>query len=142
MNSADFASCTSDTLPLTAELVRLYDSVGWSAYTREPEALQLGIRGSLYVVTARQEGLLVGLARVIGDGATICYLQDVLVDPTAQRTGLGRELVARVFEPFAHVRQHVLMTDEEPGQKAFYEALGFAQLSEDAPGRAFVRFQG
>ena len=142
MNSVDIASCTADTLPLTAELVRLYDSVGWSAYTREPEALQLGIRGSLHVVTARQDGLLVGLARVIGDGATICYLQDVLVDPTVQRTGLGRELVARVFEPFAHVRQHVLMTDEEPGQKAFYEALGFAQLSEDAPGRAFVRFQG
>ena len=38
-------------------------------------------------------GELVGLARIIGDGATICYLQDVLVNPSAQRTGLGRALV-------------------------------------------------
>jgi hypothetical protein len=32
---------------------------------------------------------VVGLARVVSDGETICYLQDVLVHPSVQRMGLG-----------------------------------------------------
>lgn len=124
------------------ELVELYDSVGWTAYTRDPDTLAEGVAGSLHVVTARVDGRLAGLARVVGDGATICYLQDVLVHPDHQRTGLGRRLLDAVFAPFAHVRQHVLITDGEPGQRAFYRALGFSAWGEDdlAAGRTFVRF--
>lgn len=60
------------------ELVALYEAVGWSAYTREPEALRAAIAGSSFVVTARRGTRLVGLARAISDGAMDCYLQDVL----------------------------------------------------------------
>lgn len=121
-------------------VVGLYNAVGWTAYTDHPDSLMGGLRGSLRVVVAHQGAHLVGLARVIGDGATICYLQDVLVHPDAQRRGLGRRLVEEAFAPFESVRQHVLITDEEPGQKAFYESLGFAHLGSSNPGRAFVRF--
>ncbi|MGO4957272.1 GNAT family N-acetyltransferase [Luteococcus sp. Sow4_B9] len=123
-------------------IIDLYGSVGWTAYTDHPEDLLNGIRGSLHVVLAHDAGHLVGLARVIGDGATICYLQDVLVHPDARRQGLGQRLVNEAFAPFAGVRQHVLITDEEPGQKAFYESLGFTHLGTAIPGRAFVRFNG
>lgn len=123
-----------------SEVVALYQSVGWTAYTDRPEDLMLGLQGSLRVVLARDEGRLVGLARVVGDGATICYLQDVLVSPDTRRQGLGRRLVDQVFGPFSAVRQHVLITDEEAGQKAFYEALGFSQHGTSIPGRTFVRF--
>jgi GNAT superfamily N-acetyltransferase len=79
---------------------------------------------------------------VVSDGATIAYLQDVLVHPDHRRTGTGRRLVVAAFEPFAHVRQKVLLTDDEPGQRAFYEALGFTEAHEHpgAPLRSFVRF--
>ncbi len=130
-------------LPLAA-VVRLYDSVGWSAYTKDPETLAAALAGSALLAVARDGGDLVGLARVISDGHSICYLQDVLVDPRHQRTGLGRSLVEFVLEPYAHVRQKVLLTDTEPGQKAFYEALGYRQAGIDDDGglplRAFVRF--
>lgn len=131
-----------DDHPTRAELVALYDSVGWTSYTGSPETLERAIAGSLRVVTARDEGRLVGLARIVGDGATIAYLQDVLVDPTHHRRGLGRLLVAAAFAPFDAVRQHVLLTDDEPAQRAFYEALGFSEIRDVAPGslRAFVRF--
>lgn len=135
-------TCTASDLPSLDETVALYDAVGWSAYTDHPGTLMAGLRGSLRVVIARTDGRLVGLARVIGDGATICYLQDVLVHPDARREGLGRRLVQEAFAPFGDVRQHVLITDEEPGQKAFYEALGFTQFGADLPGRTFVRFGG
>lgn len=128
--------------PTGDELVRLYESVGWSSYTADPDTLQRAIDGSLHVVTARAGTDLVGLARVVGDGATIAYLQDVLVDPAHHCTGLGRRLVDAVFAPYQDVRQHVLLTDDEPGQRAFYEALGFSEIRDFGPGtlRAFVRF--
>lgn len=140
MNAVTITACTEFELPSASEVDTLYASVGWSAYTRDLDALMSGLRGSLRVVVARADGSLVGLARVVGDGATICYLQDVLVRPDARRLGVGGRLVREAFAPFNSVRQHVLITDEEHEQKAFYESIGFAQLGEGVPGRAFVRF--
>ena len=123
-----------------AELVELYAAVGWTAY--QPEALRKGVAGSSFVVTARIEHRLVGLARAISDDATICYLQDVLVHPDAQRQGIGRALVRAVLDRYATVRQKVLLTDDEPAQRAFYESLGYAEIRDFGAGtlRGFVRY--
>lgn len=124
------------------ELVSLYEAVGWSAYTTAPERLGAAVAGSSYVVTARRAGRLIGLARAVSDGATICYLQDVLVRPDEQRSGVGRSLVQAVLDRYRTVRQKVLLTDDEPGQRAFYESLGYTEISDYGPAtlRAFVRF--
>ncbi|MGC5617183.1 GNAT family N-acetyltransferase [Georgenia sp. Z1491] len=130
-----------DDTPTRAELIELYDAVGWTAYTREPDRLAAAVAGSAAVATARDSGRLVGLARVVGDGHTIAYLQDILVAPSHRRRGIAGELFRRVLAPFAHVRQQVLITDDEPGQRAFYEAMGFRAAHElEHPVRAFVRF--
>jgi GNAT superfamily N-acetyltransferase len=126
------------------ELLSLYESVGWTAYTRDPQLLTRAVRSSSFVVTARtEEGGLVGLARAISDDATICYLQDILVRPTFQGTGIGRALVEHVSARYQHVRQTVLVTDNEPGQRAFYEALGFTEGSNFTPEpvRVFAQFR-
>lgn len=125
-----------------AIVIDLYDSVGWSAHTANPRMLLDGLRNSLRVVVAHLGGVLVGVARLVGDGSTICYLQDVLVREEARHQGLGRALVNEAFAPHAAVRQHVSITDEEPGQQAFYEALGFSWLGTSVPGRAFVKLDG
>ncbi len=141
-DQVDIEVCDGSNLPTAPELVDLYGSVGWSAYTREPETLRAAVAGSARVVTARLHGRLVGLARVISDGATICYLQDVLVHPDVQGHGLGRQLVVEAFAPYDKVRQKVLITDDEPRQRAFYQSLGFSELRESGEGtlRGFVRF--
>ena len=130
-------------VPAADDVRALYDAVGWSAYTADMDTLMGGLQGSATVVTAFDGGRLVGLARVVSDGHTIAYLQDILVDPEYQRRGVASELLRRVFEPFGRVRQHVLITDTEQRQRAFYEAHGFRE-SRDVEGdevRAFVRFQ-
>lgn len=102
-----------------------------------------GIRYLSGVIPAADGGRLVGLARVVSDGHTIAYLQDILVDPGHQRRGIASELLRRIFARFGHVRQHVLLTDTEERQRAFYETHGFRE-SRDVEGdelRAFVRVQ-
>jgi GNAT superfamily N-acetyltransferase len=135
---------TTGEVPADGELVELYEAVGWTAYTRDPELLSRAVKGSTLVATARFEGQLLGLARVVSDGASICYLQDVLVRPELQREGVGRQLVEAVLKPYDHVRQKVLLTDDEPQQRAFYERLGYSEIRDVGEGRlrAFVRFDG
>lgn len=122
----------------------LYASVGWGAYSDHPDVLAAAVAGSAHVVTARSDGRLVGLARVVSDGASICYLQDVLVHPGWRRRGVGRRLVETVLAPYGHVRQKVLLTDDEPGQHRFYESLGYRETRDHGDGslRAFVRIDG
>ena len=127
----------------SVSVVALYDSVGWSAYTKDPDGLMRGLAGSYRIAAAHDEiGRLVGLARAISDGATIVYIQDIVVDPVAQRRGIGGSLVACLLELVGPVRQTVLLTDTEPGQRAFYEGLGFTEVRDHDPElRAFVRLR-
>ncbi|NLA28519.1 MAG: GNAT family N-acetyltransferase [Propionibacterium sp.] len=128
-------------VPTRDELVELYESVGWSAYTCDPALLEAAVNASLAVVTARLDDKLIGLARLVGDGLTIVYLQDILVSPDHQRRGVGGELFQRLFAPYSNVRQKVLITDDEQAQRAFYEAMGFTEIGDlEPPGRSFVRF--
>lgn len=128
-------------IPSRTELLALYDAVDWSAYTRDPDVLVAGIDGSWLVLTARDDaGALVGLARVVSDGATIASVQDILVAPSQQRAGVGRALLDVVAERTTGIRQTVLLTDDEPGQRAFSESAGFTEAHDVAPHplRAFV----
>ncbi|MDQ0756960.1 GNAT family N-acetyltransferase [Arthrobacter sp. B3I4] len=124
-----------------AEVLALYSSVGWTAYTRDPQLLMRAIRNSSFLVAARDTGGgLIGFARTVSDDATICYLQDILVEPAYQGAGIGRRLLEAIQARYGHVRQTVLLTDNEPGQRAFYEALGFTEGADFSPDplRAFV----
>ncbi|MBT2534153.1 GNAT family N-acetyltransferase [Arthrobacter sp. ISL-48] len=82
------------------------------------------------------------MARIISDGASICYLQDILVLRSHHRKVIGRAIAERALEEYPHVRQKVLITDDEPKQKAFYESLGYTQTDELRGGsvRALIRF--
>ena len=123
-----------------SKVVDLYTSVGWTAYTNRPELLPVALAGSSHIVVAQLDAALVGLARVISDAASIAYLQDVLVHPAFQRRGIGAALVRAVLRPYEHVRQKVLLTDDEPAQRAFYTTLGWRSIDETHPSlRAFVR---
>lgn len=125
-----------------SEVLALYQAVEWDAYTRDPDNLRAALEGSSTLVAARDGQLLVGLARVVSDGASICYLQDILVLPSHRRAGIGRALAEQALGEYRHVRQKVLLTDDEPKQKAFYEALGYSRTDEFQDGslRVFVRF--
>lgn len=116
--------------------------MGWTAYADDVVTLEAALAGSTSVVAARFEGHLIGLARVISDEATIYYLQEVLVHPDVRRTGVGRALVLAALEPYESVRQKVLLTDDEPKQRSFYESLGYRETRDHTNGslKAFVRF--
>lgn len=112
------------------QLINLYQSVGWTSYTERPELLQQAVHNSLYVLGAFDHDQLIGLIRVVGDGLTIIYIQDLLVLPAYQNQGIGSTLINKVCKEFRHVRQQVLLTMEEPETRAFYEKNGFSSCDQ------------
>jgi GNAT superfamily N-acetyltransferase len=113
-----------------ADVLALYQAVGWSMYTRDPKKLERAIAQSLSVLGAHDGDRLVGLIRAVGDGETFLFIQDLLVLPSYQRQGIGRQLVNALVDQFPQVRQRVLLTDDQPQTRAFYENIGFVQSSK------------
>ena len=114
------------------QLLALYESVGWFAYTQgeRRSELQGAIRNSTYVVSAWRGGMLIGLARGLSDDSAIFLLQDILVNPDFQTKGLGRHLINNCLERFKHVRSRILLTDDEEKQLQFYESVGYKNTKD------------
>ena len=130
-----------ETTQIPAEqLLSLYESVGWSAYTQHPQSAAAALAASDWACAVWVDDTLVGLVRVISDDRFIAWVQDILVHPDHQRKGIGRELMSRALRRYEHVRKFVLLTDDEPRQQAFYEAMGFNRMESASDRlRCFVR---
>lgn len=113
-----------------AEILELYQSVGWTAYTDHPETLASGFENSLDVIGAYIENKLAGIIRTVGDGQTIVYIQDILVLPQFQRLGIGTALIKAILDKYSSVRQIILATDNTEKTCEFYKSVGLTPFDE------------
>ena len=112
------------------EILRLYASVGWTAYIDQPEVLRKGFENSMLTFASYEDDQLLGIIRTVGDGHTIVFVQDILVFPEHQRKGIGSALLQAVLDRYSHVRQIELATDNTPKTISFYRSMGFREMSE------------
>ena len=106
----------------------LYDSVQWSAYTKDMPKLIRAIEKSQIVITAWNGEELAGLIRCLTDFETIAYIQDILVKPVWRKQGIGDELMRQTLAKLTGIRQIVLMTEDGEAVKglhAWYQSHGF-----------------
>ncbi|MGQ9369650.1 GNAT family N-acetyltransferase [Azospirillum sp. ST 5-10] len=80
------------------------------------------LRGAGLIVTARADGVLVGVARSVTDFAYCCYLSDLAVDRAFQGRGIGRELMRRTRAAVGPGVSCLLLS--APRAVTFYEAAG------------------
>ncbi len=113
-----------------SEILDLYNSVGWIAYTKHPDALRKGFKNSMLTLAAYEGDKLLGIIRTVGDGETIVFVQDILVFPKYQRKGVGSALLQAILNRYSHVRQIELVTDNTPKTIAFYKSMGLNELSD------------
>lgn len=112
------------------DILPLYEAVGWTNYTTKPEMLKAAFENSLHVLAAfNEEGILVGVLRAVGDGASILFIQDILVTPEYQHQGIGTELLQQTLEKYKNVYQIQLTTDNLMKTISFYESNGFTSLT-------------
>ena len=112
------------------DVLPLYEAVGWTNYTTKPEMLKAAFENSLHVLAAfTEEGILVGVLRAVGDGASILFIQDILVTPEYQHQGIGTKLLQQTLEKYKNVYQIQLATDDSTKTVSFYESNGFTSLT-------------
>ena len=112
------------------DVLPLYEAVGWTNYTTKPEMLEVAYKNSLHIIGAfNDDEKLIGVLRGVGDGASILFIQDILVYPEYQHQGIGTKLLQQTLEKYKNVYQIQLATDDSMKTISFYESNGFTSLT-------------
>ena len=95
-----------------------------------------GLDNSLYTLVAYKDGKAVGMGRIVGDGAIICYVQDLIIRPEVQGEGIGGLILESLksFVITTGFEGTTMMFDLmcAKGREPFYKKHGFiARPTED-----------
>jgi len=125
--------------PALEDWLDLRAEASWSAIVPRSRA-QAAMDGSWAWISAYDGDDCVGMARVVGDGAYMFYLQDVLVRGDRRGKGIGGELVrlavALVSDRGSGSWQLGLMA--AGGKEPFYERFGFKRRPDDNHGAGMI----
>ena len=121
------------------DVLHLYQAVGWTNYTNQSQMLEQALSHSLAIYLAFDGEKIVGLIRLVGDGFSSVFVQDLIVLPTYQRQGIGSALMKQALEDFKEAYQVQLATDQTEKNVGFYRSMGFETLSTyDCTGMIWV----
>lgn len=116
------------------EIVALYESGQWweeSPHNRE--IIPGMIQGSFCFLLATHQGSPIGMGRVISDGYSDGYIQDLVVKQAYRGQGIGKEIVRRLTHFCMEKGLDWVGLIAEPKTQTFYEELGFRVLRDDVP---------
>ena len=121
------------------DILHLYQAVGWTNYTNQPQMLEKALSHSLATYLARDDEEIVGLVRLVGDGFSSILVQDLIVLPSYQRQGIGSNLMKEALADYKDAYQIQLATEQTEKNLGFYRSLGFETLSTyDCTGMIWV----
>lgn len=112
-------------LPTTEEFIALRAQTDWGVPDRM--ATESVLRHSFSGVVALQDDKAVGMARTVGDGCLILYIQDVVISASHRAQGLGQSLVQALLDEAVKtcLPNCTIGLFAAVGQDGFYEKLGF-----------------
>lgn len=120
----------------------LRKAVGFKSLSRQQARKALD--ASLYVVCAYYKGEIVGMGRIVGDGAVICYIQDLMIHPEHQSAGIGGAIikdligfVENLCEPGTEIMLDLMCA---VGREAFYKKHGFISRPNDQLGPGMIQY--
>lgn len=108
------------------------------------EQAQKALENGLFNVTAICEGKVVGMGRLVGDGAMYWYLQEIIVLPEYQGKGIDRSIVNRLIEHMQEIglpgTKVTVGLVAAKGKEPFYEKLGFSRIPEENCGSGMKKY--
>jgi ribosomal protein S18 acetylase RimI-like enzyme len=121
------------------EYLDLRKAAGWPGFPED--VARRGLAMSLFGICAMSGGKIIGMGRIVGDNAIYFQIQDVIVDPSFQRSGVGKrimqELMRYVNENAGTNANVGLMCSK--GREKFYEKFGFVTRPGEKFGAGMIR---
>ena len=87
--------------------------------------IQAMLKHADLILTARLDGVLVGVSRALTDFAFCTYQSDLAVDEKVQRQGIGRELIRRTHEAAGLNTALILLS--APKAQTYYPHIGMTK---------------
>jgi predicted GNAT family N-acyltransferase len=117
----------SELVPTAAEYIGLRARMGWGRI--DEEIAVRTIQAAAYTACLRHDGRLIGLARVMGDGALYFFLADLIIDSEFRGAGHGDRLMRVVTDYFDRTAKPGATIALIPlnGGEMFYERFGFVR---------------
>ncbi len=101
-----------------------YITANWITADDDTSFLLPALQGSFLVAGAFDEsGVLCGIARVLSDGCSDAYIQDVVVAPECRSKGIGGGLIRLLTAELRRRGVDWIALVGEPGTEAFYRKL-------------------
>jgi GNAT superfamily N-acetyltransferase len=125
-----------ETVPSVEDFCRLRIIAGLTP--RPAESVRLGLPNSCYAVHICWQNTVVGMGRIVGDGALNMEIVDVAVDPQHQGRGLGRKIMeslANWLDKNACDGAYVTLMADVP---ELYEKFDFIRVSPASEGMARI----
>lgn len=116
-------------------MVELYRAGGWWKEGMDRSRLEELIRGSFLFAVAIDISTRksVGMGRVISDGISDAYIQDLVVLPEWRGMGVGRMILSVLLDECRMRKISWTALIAEPGTSGFYGSLGFAPMTGYVP---------
>ncbi len=121
------------------EYQHLRQAADW--WETDDSATTEALDNSLYSVVAVTDGKVIGIGRVVGDNGLYYYIQDLIVHPTHQSKGIGREIMHMLL---AYINSCAkkgafigLMAAK--GLEDYYKDFGFLPRSKEGPGMYYIK---
>ncbi len=143
MYQLDYNMITIKTNEITIEeYLDIRASVNWRELSRNQA--EKALRHSLILVGAYEDDHLVGMGRIVGDGAVICYVQDLIVRPQYQKHNVGSQVLSTLIQYVEGIReegsQMMLCLMCAKGREPFYEKHGFIARPTDTLGPGMIQY--
>jgi GNAT superfamily N-acetyltransferase len=116
--------------------------VQWKRLSRAQA--ETALKNSICVITAYEGTQAVAMGRIVGDGAVICYVQDLIVLPEHQGQGIGSEVLLALRSYVEQLRLNhtemmfCLMCAK--GREKFYEKHGFTARPTPSLGPGMIMY--
>lgn len=117
------------------EIIVLYKAAGWWKDTYIKSEIPRLIAGSFaFAVTVDQKtGKSIGMGRVLSDGVSDAYIQDVVVLQSYRGQDLGKKIVQTLIDYCISKGIQWIGLIAEPGSNYFYTTLGFKPMEQHIP---------
>jgi ribosomal protein S18 acetylase RimI-like enzyme len=119
----------------SGQIVTLYRAGGWWKEEYEAAGIPALVSGSFLFAIAidTTTGTAVGMGRVISDGVSDGYIQDLVVLPMYRRYGIGRRMVTALVRACRERGLGWIGLVSQPGCEEFYSDLGFKRMEGFVP---------
>jgi ribosomal protein S18 acetylase RimI-like enzyme len=117
------------------DIVKLYKAGGWWKDSYDKEGVPSLIAGSFAFAVAIDQttGKAVGMGRLLSDGVSDAYIQDVIVLKEYRNKEIGKHLIQTLIDYCVSKKLLWIGLIAEPGTDSFYEPLGFKVMEHYTP---------